>query len=112
VSSLSPFSVSSPPSERVPGNTSLPLLPRTFVAGLADRIGETVCIKGWLHHQRALKAVDFLLLRDATGIAQVVVEDPDVRDIAHSLPHESVLAITALVVASSQAPNGVELHEP
>jgi len=112
VSSLSPFSVSSPPSERVPGNTSLPPLPRTFVVGLADRIGETVCIKGWLHHQRALKAVDFLLLRDATGIAQVVVEDPDVRDIAHSLPHESVLAITALVVASSQAPNGVELHEP
>lgn len=87
-------------------------MPRTRIADLHACVGQQVVIKGWLHHQRALKAVDFLLLRDATGIAQVVAEAPDMRAIAHALPHESVLAITGTVLASSQAANGVELHDP
>ncbi|HEU0166042.1 MAG TPA: amino acid--tRNA ligase-related protein, partial [Thermomicrobiales bacterium] len=69
-------------------------------------------VSGWLHHQRLLKAVDFLLLRDSTGIAQIIVEDTDLRSMTQALPHESVLAIEATVVASSQAPNGIELHAP
>jgi nondiscriminating aspartyl-tRNA synthetase len=71
-----------------------------------------VTIRGWLHHRRALKAVCFLVVRDATGLAQVVVDDPATRAEVESLPHESVLAITGDVVATPQAPNGVELHHP
>ncbi|MGI8485623.1 MAG: aspartate--tRNA(Asn) ligase [Thermomicrobiales bacterium] len=87
-------------------------MPRTRIADLHEYAGQRVVIKGWLHHQRALKAVDFLLLRDATGIAQVVVEAADVRAMAQALPHETVLAISGMVVASSQAAGGVELHDP
>ena len=32
-------------------------------------------LRGWLHHQRQLAHVAFVLLRDRSGIAQVVVVD-------------------------------------
>lgn len=83
-----------------------------MVADLRDRVGQEVCLKGWLHHQRALKAVDFLLLRDATGIAQIVVEAPETRAVVQALPHETVLSITGMAVASSHSPGGVEIHNP
>ncbi|MGC4108112.1 MAG: aspartate--tRNA(Asn) ligase [Thermomicrobiales bacterium] len=101
---------SSPLLSVLPPVASSPL--RTSVGELGDRVGERVLICGWLHHQRLLKAVDFLLLRDASGIAQVIVEAADLRAITQALPHESVLAIEATVVAAPQAPNGIELHNP
>jgi nondiscriminating aspartyl-tRNA synthetase len=85
---------------------------RILARHLPQHIGERVLLQGWLHHQRHLKAVDFLLLRDRSGITQVVVESPDVREQLASCPHETVLAVTGTVVASSQAPNGVEIHDP
>ncbi|MGC4189901.1 MAG: aspartate--tRNA(Asn) ligase [Thermomicrobiales bacterium] len=105
-------SPSSLPLPVVPSASPPEAIPRTFVADLGDRVGERVRICGWLHHQRMLKAVDFLLLRDATGIVQVIVEAPDLRAITQALPHETVLAIEATVVAAPQAPNGLELHDP
>lgn len=107
-SSVSSFLSSSPPAPAASGVQS----PRTMVADLRDRVGQEVCLKGWLHHQRALKAVDFLLLRDATGIAQIVVEASETRAVVQALPHETVLSITGMAVASPQAPNGVEVHDP
>lgn len=111
---MSSFSLSFS-SVREPGVLEAPPraeMPRTRIVDLRECVGQQVVIKGWLHHQRALKAVDFLLLRDATGIAQIVVEASGVRAIAQALPHESVLVITGTVVASAQAASGVELHDP
>lgn len=85
---------------------------RTFVCELPHHIGEGVYLQGWLHHTRHLRAVDFLLLRDHTGIAQVIVESEEQRSLLASLPHESVISVSGKLVASSQAPNGVEIHDP
>jgi nondiscriminating aspartyl-tRNA synthetase len=85
---------------------------RTLARHLPQHIGERVLLQGWLHHQRHLKSVGFLLLRDRSGIAQVVVESPDVRGQLARYPHETVLALTGKVVASSQAPNGMEIRDP
>lgn len=88
--------------------------PRTLARELSrsQLTGERVLLQGWLHHQRHLKAVDFLLLRDRSGITQVVVEDPPTRERLAALPHETALTVTGTVVASPQAPNGVEIHDP
>src|SRR5680860_594779 len=83
---------------------------RTWNSDLAQHAGERVSISGWLHHRRALKSVCFLILRDASGLAHVVVEAAATRAEVESLPHESVLTITGDVVASPQAPNGIEMH--
>ena len=79
--------------------------PRTLARELSrsQLTGERVLLQGWLHHQRHLKAVDFLLLRDRSGITQVVVEDPPTRERLAALPHETALTVTGTVVASPQA---------
>lgn len=68
-------------------------------------------LSGWLHHTRQLKPVDFLLLRDRSGITQAVVDDPGQRERLRSMPHESVLSVVGTVVESSAAKAGVELHD-
>ena len=86
--------------------------PRTLAGDLATRSGDDVLLQGWLHHQRQLKSVSFMLLRDRSGIAQIVVEDAASRARLAALPHETVLAVRGRVVASPQAPGGVEVHDP
>jgi nondiscriminating aspartyl-tRNA synthetase len=74
--------------------------------------GQPVTVSGWLHHLRQLKSVAFLLLRDASGTIQIVLEDAATRDIVTALPHESVLSVTGTLVASPNAPGGREVHDP
>ncbi|WP_433649622.1 aspartate--tRNA(Asn) ligase [Micromonospora zamorensis] len=85
---------------------------RTLSHHLPTRIGTTVRIAGWVHRRRLLKAVAFLIVRDATGLAQVVVTDPAVRAELEKLPEETVVEVTATVTANETAPAGVELTDP
>ena len=79
---------------------------RILTTELAAHAGEPVRLQGWLHRQRKLARVSFLVLRDRAGLAQVVVDEPlDLRP-------ETVLEIEGHAVASEQAPGGVEVHEP
>jgi nondiscriminating aspartyl-tRNA synthetase len=85
---------------------------RTWSTELSDHLGARVRLAGWLHHQRTLARVSFLLLRDRAGIAQVVVTDDGDRAGLRELASESVLEVVGTAVASSQAPSGVEIQEP
>jgi nondiscriminating aspartyl-tRNA synthetase len=85
---------------------------RTLAAELSDHVGQRVRLAGWLHHQRQLAQVAFVLLRDRSGIAQVVLTEPDARARRRALVPESVLDVEGTVVASDQAPAGVELVDP
>jgi len=84
---------------------------RILTTELAQHVGERVRLAGWLHHQRRLAQVSFLLLRDRAGIAQIVVTDPADRAAFGELVDETVLEVRGEVVVSEQAPAGVELHE-
>jgi len=85
---------------------------RTLVAELAEHAGERVTLMGWLHRQRRLSHVSFLILRDRSGLGQVVVEDADRAAAAAELSPETVLAVTGEVVRTEQAPGGAEIHDP
>ncbi|MDG4840762.1 aspartate--tRNA(Asn) ligase [Micromonospora sp. WMMD967] len=85
---------------------------RTLSHDLPARIGETVRIAGWVHRRRLLKSVAFLIVRDAAGLAQVVVTDPAVRADLEKLTEETVIEVTATVTANDTAPAGVELTDP
>src|SRR5690349_7682648 len=85
---------------------------RTLAAGLATRVGQQVRLAGWLDHQRQLSQVAFALLRDRSGIAQVVVTDDGDREALAGLLPETVVQVEGTVVASEQAPAGVELVDP
>ena len=45
-----------------------------MTADLAGMAGQQVTIAGWLHRKRQLKSVTFLIIRDRTGLAQVVAD--------------------------------------
>ncbi len=85
---------------------------RIWSDGLRAHVGKRVEIAGWLQHQRQLAKVSFALVRDARGIAQVVVEDAPLRTQVAALGAETVLKVEGTVVAVAQAPGGLELHQP
>ena len=85
---------------------------RTFASGLPARTGERVRVAGWLHNRRELSRVTFLVLRDRTGLIQVVVGEPELRARVARLLPETVLELEGLASASAQAPDGVEIHDP
>ncbi len=74
--------------------------------------GERVRMAGWLHRFRQQSKISFLVLRDAAGTVQVVVEDPETVSALAGLYNESVIEVEGTAVEEPQAPGGVEIHEP
>ncbi|MDO5060195.1 MAG: aspartate--tRNA ligase [Actinomycetaceae bacterium] len=68
----------------------------------ASLVGETVTVAGWVDRRRDHGGVVFVDLRDASGIAQVVVRD---EAVAHKLRSEFVLKVTGEV---ARRPEGNE----
>lgn len=70
---------------------------RTRTAGSLRRsdVGSTVTLTGWVDRRRDHGGVAFIDLRDASGIAQVVIRE----EVAHDLRAEYVLRVTGEVTA-------------
>ncbi|MGC4889357.1 aspartate--tRNA(Asn) ligase [Micromonospora sp. DT227] len=85
---------------------------RILSTELPAQVGATVRLAGWVHRRRLLKSVAFLIVRDATGLAQVVVAAPAVRAQVEALGEETVVEVVGTVVANPAAPAGVEVVEP
>src|SRR5438876_9354984 len=85
---------------------------RIWTTDLGSYAGERIRLAGWLHRLRRLSNVSFLILRDAKGLAQIVVDDPVLVEQLDRLHSESVLLVRGKVVVEPQAPGGVEVHEP
>ena len=69
-------------------------------------------LAGRLHRQRQLSRVTFLIIRDRSGHAQVVVGGGAQAKRLAGLAPEMVVSVTGRAVAAEQAPGGVEVHEP
>jgi nondiscriminating aspartyl-tRNA synthetase len=78
---------------------------------LSSKIGETVTIQGWLHKKRLLGGLNFITLRDRSGLAQTLVDNKDELEKLRGMQVGAVLALTGTVVADDRAPGGAELHE-
>ncbi|MFV0452057.1 MAG: aspartate--tRNA ligase [Propioniciclava sp.] len=79
---------------------------RTHEAGTlrAEHIGQTVTLAGWVARRRDLGGVAFIHLRDASGIAQVVIRDELLASTgAHDLRNEYCIRVTGVV---EQRPEG------
>lgn len=85
---------------------------RCFTTEVSTHADKRVRVAGWLHHQRQLANVAFLLVRDGRGILQVVIDNAAQREHVASLSAETVLDVEGTVVLTAQAPGGVELHTP
>ncbi len=86
---------------------------RTLTAQLpATPPGTRVRVEGWVHRRRTLASVTFLVLRDRTGLAQVVVKEPGAVAQAAGLGEETVVSVEGILIANQSAPGGVEVVEP
>src|SRR4051794_12495223 len=83
-------------------------LPRTTARELPHALpGAAVRLQGWVHRRRELASVSFLVVRDRTGLAQVVVKDG-----SELPPEETPVEVVGTATANPQAPGGVEVTEP
>jgi nondiscriminating aspartyl-tRNA synthetase len=83
---------------------------RTLVKDLPKNVDKTVTIQGWLHKKRLLGGLNFLTVRDRSGVAQSLVEDKDELEKLRGLQIGTVVEFTGTVTADERAPGGVELH--
>ena len=82
------------------------MISRILAADLPRHVGRPVRVAGWVHRRRTLKSVTFVVIRDRSGLAQVVLAGPV------AFGEETVVEVEATVTANPQAPGGVELTEP
>ena len=72
-----------------------------------------VTIKGWLYNKRDKGRLQFLILRDGTGMLQAVAFKPDVTarafDAARAVTQESSVVATGVIREDRRAPGGYEM---
>jgi len=72
-----------------------------------------VKIRGWLHARRSGGGIQFLLIRDGTGIIQCTVKRDQLKEGVfkelEELPRESTLAVSGVVQRDTRSPRGFEI---
>ena len=74
---------------------------RDKISSLRGLIGKKVKIQGWMQTLRDQRKMQFLILRDASGLVQVVYEkaqNPELAETISSLGVESAVTITGTVI--------------
>lgn len=87
--------------------------PQVSISQLAEHVGETVMLKGWLYNLRSSGKILFPQLRDGTGIVQCVALKnaitPETWEALKTLGQESALIVQGKVRADERAPGGFEI---
>src|SRR5215216_947780 len=75
---------------------------RTLIRDAREKVGEQVCLRGFVQTVRNQKAVQFIVLRDHTGLLQVVAERSEsnmhANELIAGLTRESAIEVTGVVV--------------
>jgi nondiscriminating aspartyl-tRNA synthetase len=80
------------------------MIERVLARDIRDNEGAEVSVSGWVHRIRELGAISFVLLRDRSGLTQLVFDGK----VDFTL--ESVIEARGMVKASEKAPGGFELQ--
>ncbi len=80
---------------------------RILISKLGENIGKEVEIWGWVYRQRVTKNASFLIVRDSTGIVQVVFKG---ESDAENTSIESSVKIRGIVKEDKRAPTGIEVE--
>ena len=86
---------------------------QVYIENLDRHEGEEVTIKGWIYNRRSSGKIQFLMVRDGTGIVQGVMVkaevSPEVFALGKELIQESSVIVRGLVRPDQRAPGGYEL---
>jgi len=82
---------------------------RTLISETKTQIGEKVFLKTWLHTSRILGKLAFLIVRDRSGVIQIVIEEKEEIDKVKNLQAGSVLYITGIASEGESKEMPVEI---
>lgn len=77
---------------------------RTLATEVKNHNGEEIEISGWVHRVRELGKVSFIIVRDRSGMVQLVTLEK------LTLTNESVITVTGTVKPNEKAPGGFEIE--
>lgn len=84
-----------------------------YIENIGQYEGQEVTLRGWVYNKTGKGKLNFVILRDGTGIIQCVVfknnVSEEVFEITKELGQEASVSITGKVVASEKAPGGFEI---
>jgi len=84
-----------------------------YIENISKYIGESVTLRGWVYNKTGKGKINFIMLRDGTGIIQCIVfkgnVSEEIFELSKDLTQESSIIITGKVVASEKAPGGYEI---
>jgi len=80
---------------------------RVLIENLASYVGSNVTIGGWIHSIRKQGKIVFLLVRDRTGIAQVITSAQFLK--GFDLRNETVIYAAGMIIEDTRSDTGIEL---
>ncbi len=84
-----------------------------YIENLCNFVGQEITLRGWIQNKTDKGKLQFIILRDGTGICQCVIFKNNVSEElfadAKTLTQESAIEITGTVRAEERAPGGFEL---
>jgi asparaginyl-tRNA synthetase len=82
------------------------------IEAIPQHLGEEIGIEGWLYHKRSSGAIQFLLIRDGSGLIQAVgvKKNAEAFQRAESLTQESSIRVWGQARVDARAPTGYELE--
>ena len=87
---------------------------KIYLENISEHADKEVNISGWLYNKRSSGKLWFLLMRDGTGIIQIVISKADVDDESFTacelLTQESSFTITGIVNQDKRATGGFEIQ--
>lgn len=75
-----------------------------------EHVGKTIVMQGWLHKKRLLGGLNFITLRDRSGLTQALISDKDELEKLRGQHIGTVVQLEGEVIADDRAPGGAELH--
>ncbi|MGI6209237.1 MAG: asparagine--tRNA ligase [Anaerolineae bacterium] len=86
---------------------------QTYIRDVAEHVGEEIVVKGWLYNRTDKGRLQFLQVRDGSGVIQAVVfkknVSPEAFEAATGLTQESSIIVRGTVRQDERAPGGYEL---
>ncbi len=86
---------------------------QVYLRDIAEHVGQEITVKGWLYNRRDSGRLQFLLVRDGTGMVQAVAFKrelpPEVWEAVTQVTQESSVIATGVVRVDERAPGGYEL---
>lgn len=78
---------------------------RVLARDVAEHVGSEITVQGWVHRIRELGGISFVLLRDRSGMVQIVYEG------GVEFTQESVISVTGRAAENEKAPTGYEVQQ-